>query len=458
MSSITASLAQKIAATAYEDMPAAALERARLLVLDGIAVAIAGAGWAEGPRILADHLQSLGGVPACQAIGFNFKTDPVQATYLNGTSMHVLDYEPMWSPANHAISTTLPAVLSIAEQCGGDGAQAITALIKGIELQGWIRIASGEFAPKDLSYHPPGITAPFSSAVAAAHMLGLDEEQLRHALGMAASRTGSLLANIGSMTKATHCGLGGSLGVDAALLAARGFTANPEIFDSPTGFGATVFSNGFDATALLGFGPPWRILDPGPAIKMFPNQFATHYGVTAGLTIHPDIPAGEAIQSVTLVTPSMAYIDRPKPETGLAGKFSWQYTLAVALLDGRVGIDSFTDERRFQPDLENLLEKITIEMDERIPGTLEDMHVELTVMLENGERLHTRCDGPKGLWGSPAVTPEDHAIKVHDCLSRSLSDRAIKQVIELCADFDHLDSAGIKSLMTLIAGKITCEK
>ena len=86
----------------------------------------------------------------------------------------------------------------------------------------------------------------------------------------------------------------------------------------------------------------------------------------------------------------MAYIDRPKPETGLAGKFSWQYTLAVALLDGRVGIDSFTDQRRFQADMKILLGKNTIEMDEHIPGTLEDMHVELTVTLKNGEELLER--------------------------------------------------------------------
>ena len=365
--------------------------------------------------------------------------------------MHVLDYESMWSPANHAISTTLPAVLAVCEAEGINGREALTALIKGIEFQGWLRVATGQLAPTDLTYHPPGITGPFSSAIATAHMLGLDEMKLQHAIGLAASRTGSLLANIGSMTKTTHCGLGGSLGLDAALLAARGFTANPEIFEAPAGFSKIVFGEDFNNDALLNFGPPWRILDPGPAIKMFPNQFATHYGVTAGLAVHPDIPSSEAIQSVKLVTPMMAYIDRPKPGTGLAGKFSWQYTLAVALLDGRVDIDSFTDERHFKSDVENLLGKINIEMNETIPGTMEDMHVELTVMLENGESVQTRCDGPKGLWGSPPIDTEDHLVKVRDCLARTLSDGDIEEVIGLCAEFDQLDADGIKKLMALTA-------
>ncbi len=454
MTAITAALAQKLTDIRYEMLPPEAVDMARRLILDGIAVAVAGASWADEPRILAEHLQSLGGTPDCQAIGFGFKANPVQATYLNGTSMHVLDYEPMWSPANHAISTTLPAVMALCETLREtNGREALTALIKGIEVQGWLRVASGQLAPKDLTYHPPGITGPFSSAAAAAHMLGSDSTQLRHAFGLAASRTGSLLANIGSMTKATHCGLGGSLGLDAALLAARGFTANPNIFEATNGFAAIVFDETFDCDALLSAGPPWRIVDPGPAIKMFPNQFATHYGVTAGLTVHPDIPSSEAIQTVTLVTPSMAYIDRPKPETGLAGKFSWQYTLAAALLDGRVGIDSFTDDRRFQADMETLLDKITIEMDDTIPGTLEDMHVELDVTLQNGEVLHTRCDGPKGLWGSPPIEDEDHLVKVRDCLSRALTDTVIEEVIEKCRKFDCLDADGIRALMAQTAKK-----
>lgn len=451
MAPITAPLAQKIVETHDDSMPAEAVSMARRLVLDGLSVAVAGAGWAEGPRLLADHIKRLGGSPDCQAIGFGFKANPVQAAYLNGTSMHVLDYEAMWSPANHAISTTLPAVLALCEAEEKNGREALTALIKGIEIQGWLRVASGQLAPGNLTYHPPGITGPFSSAVAAAHLLGFDQTQLQHAIGLAASRTGSLLANIGSMTKATHCGLGGSLGLDAALLAANGFTANVEIFEAPNGFSNIVFGEDFDNDTLLKFGPPWRIIDPGPAIKMFPNQFATHYGVTAGLSVHAGIPSPDSIQSVTLVTPPMAYIDRPKPETGLAGKFSWQYTLAVALLDGRVGIDSFTDERRFKSDMEALLEKITIKMDDNIPGTLEDMHVELTVTLDNGETIETRCDGPKGLWGSPPIEADDHLVKVRDCLSRTLPEDAIEKIIDFCAHFEQLETSDIKSLMTLTA-------
>ncbi|MGA0393384.1 MAG: MmgE/PrpD family protein, partial [Rhodospirillales bacterium] len=152
MTAITAALAQKLTDIRYEMLPPEAVDMARRLILDGIAVAVAGASWADGPRILAEHLQSLGGTPDCQAIGFGFKANPVQATYLNGTSMHVLDYEPMWSPANHAISTTLPAVMALCETLREtNGREALTALIKGIEVQGWLRVASGQLAPKDLT-------------------------------------------------------------------------------------------------------------------------------------------------------------------------------------------------------------------------------------------------------------------------------------------------------------------
>jgi len=166
---VTARLCERIAATAYENIGTSAIEAARRLVLDGIAIAVAGTE-EEAIRILAAHHREQGGAAQATAIGNGFRLNTVSATALNGAAMHVLDFEPMWSPANHALSTTLAGVLALAEHRGSTGREVLTALVKGVEMQGWIRQASGQFEARSSRFHPPGAVGPLGAAVAAGHL------------------------------------------------------------------------------------------------------------------------------------------------------------------------------------------------------------------------------------------------------------------------------------------------
>jgi aconitate decarboxylase len=392
----TPELCDKIVATTYDTLTPEAIALARRLVLDGIAIALAGTD-EEAIGILAEHYRGMGAREDTVVLGLGFRTAPTLAAALNGASMHVLDFEPMWTPSNHALSTTLPAILALAETRPITGRDIITALVKGIEIQGWIRHAGHLYDTGSVHFHPPGLVGPMGSAVAAGHVLGLDATQMANALGMASSRCGAMAANIGTMTKCTHCGQAAMLGLEAAMLAARGFTANPEPFEAFNGYAKMMFGDTFQPREMLNFGPPYRIVQPGFAMKMFPSQFGTHFAITAGLTLHPQIPDPSAIRSITLTTPVMQYVNRPRPDTGLAGKFSLQYTFASGLLRGRVGIDTFTDERVKEPAIVDLLSKITMNMSPEIPARFDKMHVEADVQMADGRTLHTRCDGPRGI-------------------------------------------------------------
>ena len=365
--------------------------------------------------------------------------------------MHVLDFEPMWSPANHALSTTLAGVLALAEARGASGREVLTALVKGVEMQGWIRQASGQFEARKIRFHPPGAAGPLGAAVAAGHLLGLDAGRLANAIGIAASRAGSLLANAGTMTKSTHCGHAAALGLESALLAERGFTANADVFEVAQGYVPAFYDTDFKAEEMLSFGrAPFRIVEPGYAIKMFPSQFGTHFGITAALELHPQIPSAAAIRRVVadragdgLRQPATAR--RP----GLDGKFSLQYTAASALLDGKVGIRTFTDARLAQADMQDLLGKFEVSLDPAIPGRFEEMHVLLRVELDDGRVLETRCDGPRGKWGTPPISEAEHLVKVRDCLATRLQPAAAERIIELARRIDDLDAAGVRQLMQL---------
>ncbi len=442
---ITETFCRNIAACDACALDAVTIAAAKRLILDAVAVAVAGSR-EHAPAILAEHIRELGCAERASAIGFALRTSPVHAAYLNGASMHVLDYEAMWSPPNHAASTTLPAVLALAESLGACGREALTALVKGCEVQGRLRVASGQFEPRELVFHPPGVVGVMSAAGAAAHLLKLDAERLRHALGLAASRAGALLANVGTMAKSTHCGLAAAMGLDAALLAARGFGANPDVIEARDGYAQAFFGRTFDPAALARFGPPFRIVEPGYAIKMFPSQYATHFAIEAAIALHGRIGDANAIRAVDVRAPVMPYVDRPYPQTGLDGKFSFQYTAAVALLDGTVGIASFSDTRRFSAEVAALLPKVRLVQTPEIPGTLDRMHVEVVVELSNGERLHARCDAPRGSWSRP-VSAGEHLGKVRDCLAARLDAAAAAECIEAIANFDALDAAGLGTLM-----------
>jgi aconitate decarboxylase len=444
----TSELSEKIVATQYETLTPQAIAAARQLVLDGLAIALAGTE-EEAVRILAAHYRGFGARGDATALGFGFRTAIPCAAALNGAAMHVLDFEPMWTPSNHALSTTLPAILALAETHRVTGRDIITALVKGIEIQGWTRHSGRVYEHGGAKFHPPGLVGPLGSAVAAGHVLGLDAKAQANALGIAASRCGGLLANVGTMTKSTHCGHAAMLGLEAAMLAARGFTGNANVFETHQGYGAVFFGDTFQPDDLLNFGPPFRIVQPGYAMKMFPSQYGTHFGITAGLSLHAQIPDVTSVRAVTLISPVMQYVNRPFPETGLSGKFSLQYTMARALLDGRVGIDTFTDAKVKEPAVLDLLGKVTLRMDPAIPARFDQMYVEASAELADGRVVHTRCNGPRGIWGTPPISEDDHLVKVRDCLGRVMPEAKGEELIALARGIETLDSDGVRELLRL---------
>ena len=443
---LTASVCCLLDGISHDRLTEEARAAARRLLADGLAIAIAGT-TEPAIGILTAHAREQGSAPVCTALGQGFRLGPVAAARLNGAAMHVLDYEPLWSPATHALSTTLPAILALAERDEVSGKDALTALVKGIEIQGWLREASGVYEARNHAFHPPGVVGPLGAAVAAGHLLRLDPEKMAHAIGIAASRAGSLLANAGTMTKSTHCGNACAAGLDAALLAARGFTAEPTILESPRGFGVAFSHDGFRGEKLERIGPPYRIVVPGYALKMFPSQYGTHFGITAALELRRQIGDPARIHAITLTAPDMPYVNRPMPETGLAGKFSLQYTVAAALADGAVAIRTFTDARARAPDIRALLAKITLVTDPEIPARFETMHVRLDIALEDGTHVGTRCDGPRGHWSAAPVPPADHRAKLEDCLATKMPAAAATLLLDQAAAIETLDPAGVRALI-----------
>ena len=125
---------------------------------------------------------------------------------------------------------------------------------------------------------------------------------------------------------------------------------------------AAFFGAGFAAAGSHGRDKPtWHIVEPGPAFKLYPSQYGTHFVITAAREAYARLPRGTQIAAVEIICPPMPYVDRPNPATGLAGKFSFQYVAAVALLDGTCRRRQLHGRRRFAPDLVALLPRIAVD-------------------------------------------------------------------------------------------------
>ena len=362
-----------------------------------------------------------------------------------------MDYEVMWHPATHATSPTLPGILALAESRKANGRDIVAALVTGFEVQGRIRVASADLGLG--GFHPPGLVGVMGSAAAGSVMLGLDTHRTRMALGIAASRAGTVSANTGTMTKSTHCGNAGRMGLEAALLADKGFTANANVIEHENGYAAVLFGDEFELEAVTrDFGSPYRLVDPGVAIKKHPSQYGTHRGIDAALDLQARFSVdADRISAVSIETPVMRYVGRPFPETGLDGKFSFQYTVAAALLDRRIGIETFTDELVHRPDVKALLNKTTVDMKPEIPANFDDMWVTVCVETTDGQTYRSRCDRPRGIWGNP-LTRDERLAKVRSCASRVLNESDTERYIEIVEDLENADSDTVQELVALLAG------
>jgi len=448
---LTRDLSEIVANTRYGDLPEEALDVAAQACLDAIGVTIAGAIEPTGlGRITLDYTRALGGTGEASVIAGGFKTSAPAAAYANGTLCHALDFDPTWWPRNHPASPSLPAILAIAEAKERTGRDVLLAIVLAFEVQGRMRVAS-QGVVSGGTYHHPGVSGPMGAVTGAGKLLDLNAGQFCMAYGIAGSRAGSLTANAGTMTKSTHSGHAARTGVEAATLAGMGFTATDDIFGAGDFFETFYGPDTYDLNLfLMDFGKPYRMVDPGVSFKRYPAKYSTHRTIEAAVNLSNkhDLKAGE-IERVEVDYPPTNLVDRPQPISGLDGKFSVQYGVAAGLLDGAVNISTYLDARRFAPDMEALLPRITATQCADIPAHFPTAWAVIRVHTTDGRVIEERCDQLKGIAGNP-LTRDERLEKFHGCAGPSLGQDAADEVVGLVEGMAGLEN--MHRLMEIVRG------
>ncbi|HSF30070.1 MAG TPA: MmgE/PrpD family protein [Candidatus Tectomicrobia bacterium] len=445
---VTEQLATFVVDTAFTRVPSQAYARAKEAILDGLGCALAGSPTSIG-KLVTQYVRERSETPRAAIIGSGVKTSAPLAALANGTMAHALDFDDVnWSMSGHPTVPLLPAVLALGQEVHASGEEVLLAYALGFEVETKIGLGIN---PRhyDLGWHATSTLGVLGAAAACAKLLRLDVEHTRMALGIAASTAAGLRQNFGTMTKPLHPGHAAMNGVTAAQLAQLGWTADANILEAPYGFCQLYAGAGhYNLDHIVnGLGNPFELLATGVAVKQYPCCAFTHRALDGMLALVQQhrLSADEVVAIDCRVgRPTMEVLIHSRPQTGLEGKFSMQYCMASALLDKRIGLLSFSDEKVRRPAARQLFERLTMSLhaEAQRQGTGgEELPVTVAVRLKDGRTVSTQVQHPKGHPANPlsAAALQD---KFEDCAFGVLERPDIRRVIDLVQGLEQVEDIG----------------
>ena len=449
---VTDILARFVAESDYSSISGTALANAKMHILDTLGVALAGVS-TDAPGIVFDYCKRFGDSRESAIWGTRQRSSSPMAAFANGVLAHAIDYDD-WEPfihAGHPSSMVVGAALTLGESTGASGTDLLKAYVFAIEVLTKIAAAGPNLQHR--GFHSTPVLGSIGATVACASLLKLDPGTIKAALGVAASACGGIHRQQGSMVKPFHAGNSARNGVEAVLLAEKGFTADPAIFEAPRGFCDTFF--GKDACdydkMITGLGKPYFLESPGMGLKKHPCSAPQFLAADAALQLKNDHQFAFAdVEKIEVSIPPERYRRHYHAEvkTGLRGKFAINYVVAVAILDGQLEIPTFTDEKVNRPEVQHALSKVNVIVDESIPEP--GPYCPVTVELKNGTRFSHTATLAKGDPRNPMS--EDEVLEKFSSNAKSaISEKQTEELLAAMKNLEKLDN--VKKVVDLLVPK-----
>jgi len=432
---ITQQLCKAINEIKYDDFPADAIAEAKLCLLDWLGVTLGGA---REPltNILIELTDVLGGEEQATVIGHSFKDTVLNAALINGSASHALDFDDVhFQMMGHPTVPVMPALLALAEDRKSDGRDFLTAFVAGFEAECRIGSSMLPFHYQQ-GWHATSTIGRLGAAVACAKLLGLDTERLNYSIGLAATQAGGLKQVFGTMAKPFHAGKAAMDGLLSALLAERGFTCSDDILAGEMGFCQVLSPESDPDMIVSGFCEDYTIVNV--MFKRHASCFETHPTIDAALALREKVKIEEIDEILVEAVPVAVEIaGKPEPATGLEGKFSLAYCVALALADGETGEENFTDEKVRSERLVNIWKKAKVVANEDLGMT----QANVTILTKDGREL--KGSGDTFEVSSDKDRRKDDLIRKF----RSFADRLLPAgrtdgILEFVADIENKSDVG----------------
>ncbi|HLL27999.1 MAG TPA: MmgE/PrpD family protein [Xanthobacteraceae bacterium] len=433
---VTKTLAHYVVTAKYDDLPQNVRKEGSRTLLNWVGVAIGGSRH-QTVDIAAAALGPFSGPPQASLLGRRERFDIMNAAFINGVSSHIFDYDDTHlKTIIHPAGPVASAILAISEMQPVTGKDFLNALVLGVETE--CRIGNAVYPNHyDAGWHITGTAGVFGAAAAAGKLLGLNEQQMVWALGLAASQPVGLRESFGSMNKSFNPGRAASNGIFAALLASKNYTSSDGMIEAKRGWANTISTKQDykEITEDLG--------------QRYEAALNTYKPFACGIVLHPAIDAAiqlrnenkltaEQIERVDLkVHPLVLELTGKKtPREGLEGKFSIYHAVAIAIIEGAGGEKQFSDRAVNDPAVVALRSEVVPVI---TPG-IDPAQVDMTIVLKDGRTLHRFIEHAIGSLDAPMSDAALEA-KFTDLADGILPAPAIRQAMDLCWKVDTLANA-----------------
>jgi aconitate decarboxylase len=454
----TGRLATWLADTKLADVPPSVRDHAKHLLLDGIACALVGAQLPVS-RKGVEGITALDNAGSGLLIGWGSRTTSApSAAMLNSSfiqGFELDDYHPL-APL-HSNSLVLPAMLAAAPHVGRvSGARFLLGAILGYETGPRVGQALNGLEMLSRGWHSGVVFGTLSAAASAGTLYGLDAAGFEDALGIAATQScGLMSAQFESMVKRMQHGFASRNGLTAAALAATGYVGIKRVFEREYGGWLSTFGEGHHpdpSQIYAGLGTFWET--DRIAVKPYAAMGLLHAAIDAALQLRAEdqVPADQIVR-IDIDMPEAAYghggWQAVRPLEPIGAQMNVAYAVAVALLDGEVLIDQFSDKRINSDDVWNLIDRTTTHHEQtydQLPAD-ERLTTRVHLTLKDGSTRDQVVAHPRGT-GDRVLTNADIVVKYRS-LTRSVISTDRQAAIEKAAlNLDALDD--ITELMALL--------
>lgn len=364
MTDILHDFARFAANTRFDDLPAGAVEAAKKSLLDTLGVMLGASGMEPAVRPIIELMAETGGREEATVVGFGTRLPAAAAAFSNGTLAHGLDFDSQTPWGAHPDSSLVPALLALGERMGGvSGERLIAAIAVGQEL--FIRLRCN--VRWNMDWNLSSAVGVYSGTAACGALLGLDAEQIAHAMGIVSLHAGGTMEQIfgtGSDLRGLYAGFIAQSCVTAALLAQRGMLGMQNLFEGEAGIFKVYFGGEYQRDKMLdGLGT--EFLCAGMTYKYWPAVGNAHTYIHAAVELMRDNPISVSdIAAVRVYVGSFAermvkpVEARKVPATMMDAKFSLPFTVAIALSAGRMSIKDFAPAALKDPAILALADKV----------------------------------------------------------------------------------------------------
>jgi 2-methylcitrate dehydratase len=428
----------------YAGLSPQAIRAAKIRIVDTLGALLGG--WNGLPCGLARKLAGKAATAdGASVIGTRITTTPDMAAFANATAARFVEMNDAYHiggrRGGHPSDIIMPA-WAAAQYQGIDGREFITAVVAGYEA--YLRTIDAIEIP---GFDYTNFVC-LGSAVAAAKAMRLGQKQIAHAIALAVIPNNTLRQGaIGqlSMWKVLASGQAGRAGVFAALLAREGVEGPNQPFQGKEGWCNYISRKRFALESMGGAGVPFKVEDS--IIKLRPVRYATIPAVLAAEQLGP-LADSKNIREVVVESFKRAVEGLGEhhwhPHSRESATHSMPYTVAAALLDGKVTPRTFDDDKINDANIRALMNKVRVQEDQtftRAHRNSSRHYARVSVVTMNDERSVGVTGGEHG---DLSDKPDETMIsrKFRDLAATMLASSAIDELLEQLWKLEEVADVG----------------